>query len=77
MSLPWRRFEDTQGPGPRCRRLRVSLAAAGRRSASALRAPRPCGAPAAVSGVEGDPGSGGGGGGRKKMFKMEVVRCHD
>ncbi|TMS12500.1 hypothetical protein E3U43_017458 [Larimichthys crocea] len=56
-----------------------SSAVAGPLSASPLRAPRPSGGPAAVSGVEGGPGSGGGGssGDGKKMFKMKAVCCHD
>lgn len=60
--------------GPRCSWLFVSLAVAGFLSASALTVPRPSGGPAAVSGVEGGPGSGGGGDG-KKMFKMKAVCC--
>ena len=62
VSLPGRSFSDTEGPGPRCSWLLVSLAVAGLLSASPLAAPRPSGGPAAVSGVEGGPGSGGGGG---------------
>lgn len=60
VSLLLRYFEDTQGPGPRCSWVFVSLLVAGPLSVSPLLAPRPSGGPAAVSGVEGGPGSGGG-----------------
>ncbi len=67
VSLPKHCFEDTQGPGPRCSWRFVSRVAAGPLSASPLRTPRPSGDPAAVSGVEGGPGSGGGGSGDLKV----------
>lgn len=70
LSLPCGYFEDTQGPGPRCSWLSVSLVVAGTCSASPLRASRPSGGLEADSCVEGGPGSGGGGDG-----KVSYVNC--
>jgi len=70
---PKRYFEDTQGPGPRRSWIFVFLQVAGLLSAYLLPAPWPCGGPAAVSGVEGGPGSGSGGGdGKVRATKVKL-----